>query len=381
MNHTKEKTSILFVIDGLAFGGGERVFSQIINGLPGGKYEIFLTSQPNEQFYKAINNNRVHFLSLDFSKRINFSLIIQLSKIIKKNKIEIVHGQGARAEFYARLAKVLAGNAKYVSTTAMPVEGFDIGLPRRKVYLLFDRFSERFVDQFIVVSDVLRNTMIYEHEVPPEKVVKIYNGIEVGHYSPDKEDSRYRHKIREEFKIDKDTLLIGAIGRLVWQKGFEYLIKCIPKIIKTFPNVRVLIVGEGQLRDRLEALGAKLEVKDNLVFTGFRSDIKEILSAIDILAIPSLLEGFPMVTLEAMAMAKPVIATKIDGITEQIIDGESGILIPPKDSGALSSTITNLLKNKEFAKNLGLNARKRVEKEFSIEKMVAETEKVYQSLF
>ena len=117
-----------------------------------------------------------------------------------------------------------------------------------------------------------------------------------------------------------------------------------------------------------------------MIFTGFRSDIKEILSAIDILVIPSLLEGFPMITLEAMAMAKPIIATNIDGITEQITDGINGILTPPKDSSAIAQAIITLINNRGKAKAMGLAARKKVEQEFSVDKMVAETEKVYLSL-
>jgi glycosyltransferase involved in cell wall biosynthesis len=127
-------------------------------------------------------------------------------------------------------------------------------------------------------------------------------------------------------------------------------------------------------------LSEELRVRDNLIFTGFRSDIKEILSAIDILVIPSLLEGFPMVTLEAMAMAKPIVATNIDGITEQITDGVNGILVSPKDPSALAKAVIQVLSDKELARNMGLSAREKVEQEFSVEKMVAETEKVYLSL-
>ena len=128
------------------------------------------------------------------------------------------------------------------------------------------------------------------------------------------------------------------------------------------------------------ALSKELRVRDNIIFTGFRSDIKEILSVIDLLVIPSLLEGFPMVTLEAMAMAKPIVATSIDGITEQITDGVNGILVPPKDPSALAKAIIKVINDKESARNMGLSARKKVEREFSVEKMAAETEKVYMSL-
>ena len=158
------------------------------------------------------------------------------------------------------------------------------------------------------------------------------------------------------------------------------MVECIPEIVRTYLDTKILIVGDGPLRERLEALSKELGVRDNVIFTGFRSDIKELLSAVDLLVIPSLLEGFPMVTLETMAMAKPIIATNIDGITEQITDGVDGILVPPKNPSALAKAVIRVLNDKETARNMGLAARKKVEQEFSVGKMVAETEKVYMSL-
>jgi glycosyltransferase involved in cell wall biosynthesis len=374
------KCYILFVIDNLSFGGGERVFAQIINGLSPHKYEIFLSSNPGEQLHQAILKEEVQFLPLDFSKRLNFYLISRLSRIIKKNEIEIVHGQGTRAEFYARVASKLAGTPKYVSTIAMPVEGFDVGTVRKKIYSLFDRFSERFVDRFLVVSHALRETMIKDHGIPADKIIRIYNGIEVDHYLPQDQNGS-RERIRREFDVGEDTTLIGAVGRLVWQKGFEYFVKASPKISTKFSRTKILLVGDGPLRDELEALAAELKMKEHIIFTGFRSDIRDILSAIDVLVVPSLLEGFPMITLEGMAMAKPIIATGIDGIKEQIVDGESGILIPPRDPDAIAEAILQLSTDKKLAQNLGLEGRRRVENEFTVERMVSETEKVYQSLY
>ena len=373
------RLKLLFVIDNLQFGGGERVFAQIIKGLPPEKYEISLASCPGGQFHQAIENRQVQFFPTDFSKRLNFSLISSLSEIVKKNEIKIVHGQGARAEFYARLASRLAGKSKYISTVAMPVEGFDVNPLKKKIYSLFDRFSERFVDRFLVVSDVLRAKMIGEHGILAEKVVRIYNGIEVDHYLPRGENGS-RAKIRNEFNIDADALLIGSVGRLVWQKGFEHLIQAMPRVLNEFPQTKVLIVGEGPLRDDLEALAQKLNTEKHIIFANFRKDVKEILSAIDILILPSLLEGFPMITLEGMAMKKPIIATAIDGIKEQIINGQSGVLIPPQDPKAMAEAIIRLGKDEDFAQHLGLEARRAVEEQFTVEKMVAETERVYLSL-
>ena len=372
-NHRK----ILFVIDALSFGGGERVFAQIINGLDPVKYEIFLASQQSDHFYSVISNKQVQFIPLDFSKRINPALIFKLAKIIKKNEIQIIHGQGTRAEFYARLASRLAGKSWYISATAAPVKGFNVSETRKRIYQLLDGFSERFVDRFIVVSDAQKEKMIKERHIPQEKVVRIYNGIEMESFLCDRDAGL---KIRKELGLKEDNILIGAIGRLVWEKGFEYLIQSIPDVIKVYPNVKILIVGEGPLKERLEAQGERLKVNDHLIFTGFRSDIKEILSVIDILVIPSILEGFPMITLEGMAMTKPIIATKIVGITEQITDGESGLLVPSRDSNALTKAINRLINDRGLALRLGMNARQKAEMEFSVIKMITETEKIYLSL-
>ena len=368
---------ILFIIDNQQFGGGERVFAQIINGLDPDRYSIFLASQQGKDFYDSINKSHVQIFPLDFSKRINPALIYKLAKIIKQNNISIVHGQGTRAEFYGRVANRIAGRARYVSTIAMPVEGFDVNPSRKRIYRFFDRLSERFVDRFIVVSDSLRDMIIDKRGVRSDKVIRIYNGIEVERYSPALGD---HDRIRTELGIDQDTVLIGAVGRLVWQKGFEFLIKSMPMVIKACPNSKVLIIGDGPLKTQLMVISEKLKVKDKIIFAGFRSDIREILSAIDILVIPSLLEGFPMIILEGMAMAKPIIATRIDGITEQITDGETGLLVSSWDANGLAKAIIRLINDHNLAVRLGLKGRERVEKDFSVEKMIAETEKIYQLL-
>ena len=374
------KRNLLFVIDGIEFGGGERGFAQIINGLPPEKYEIFLASERTQQFCHSIANKQVHFCPLSFSRRLNLPLIRNLIRIIKHNGIEIVHGQGARAELHARIANKLAGRSSYVSTVQMPVEGYDVGFFRKKSYIFFDRLSERFVDRFVVVSEVLKNRMIQEHRIQPERIVKIYNGVELDLYKSTRESSKQRNRLKYEFNMERDTVLIGGIGRLVWQKGFEYLIEAVPQIVSAIPEAKFLIVGEGPLRRELGVLTRKLGVNERVIFTGFRNDIRDVLATIDVLVVPSLLEGFPMITLEAMAMAKPIVATAINGITEQVANGEDGIFVPPRDSAALANAIIRLLSDRKSAQIMGMLGRKKVEQEFSVERMVSETEKVYMAL-
>jgi glycosyltransferase involved in cell wall biosynthesis len=370
---------ILFVIDGLEFGGGERCFAQIISGLPEDKYEIFLASAGNRLFYEAIRKTRVHFISLDFSIRCNPFLLARLFKIIRAERIDIVHGQGARAEFYARLASGLSRNSEYVSTVAMPVEGYDVGKFQREVYRFFDRFSDRYVDRFIVVSDSLKERMISQHAIPAEKIARIYNGIEIDFYNPDEQEDR-RAKIREELSLDNDVLLVGAIGRLVWQKGFEYFLQCIPDVLGICSRIKFLLVGEGPLRRPLEDLSKRLRIEPFIIFTGQRNDIRDVLAALDIIVIPSVLEGFPMITLEAMAMGKPIIATRINGTKEQIKNGKEGLLVASQSPAELTRAIGRIIGDSLLASSLGNAARQRVTTEFSVQQMIEATIKVYDEL-
>lgn len=367
--------TILFVIDGAEFGGGERVFLQLAGGLKD-RYRVLVATMPGGKFQQELRGLGIKVFSVDMKRRLSLKPIRKLDEIIRNNEIDILHSQGVRADFFARIAGRKANVPHIICTVAMPVEGFDVGPLRKRVYRFMDWFSERYVDRFIVVSDSLKGALIEGRGIAAQRVIRIYNGIEVEQFHP----GIQRNNLRAEFKIPTDAPLIGAIGRMVWQKGFKYLLDAAPEIVSAVPNVRFLFVGDGQLKDELKEQSKKLKVADRLIFAGFRTDIKEILSTVDFLVVPSLLEGFPMVTLEAMAMAKPVIATEIDGITEQITNEKDGILVPPGDSGALAKVIERVFNEREWSNKMGMMARKKVEQEFAVGKMIVETEKVYLSL-
>jgi len=375
LNSSDQKISILFVIGGLEFGGGERVFLQLASGLKD-RYRVFVATSTNGLFTSELNRLGIEVFSVDMSRQLTLKPIYQIKKIIRNNEIDLVHSQGARADFFARSAGRIANAPHILCTVAMPVEGFEVGPLRKTIYRFMDGLSERYVEKFIVVSESLKNTLIKERGIPPHRVVRIYNGIEIDKYNPKLKKTSFRNN----WGIPPAVPIVGAIGRMVWQKGFEFLIKAIPDIVEVTPDTRFLLVGDGPLRPNLENLARKLNVYDRIIFTGFRSDIPDLLSTTDVLAVPSLQEGFPMITLEAMAMAKPVVATQIQGITEQIVDGKEGVLIPPRNPEALARTVQRLITDKELSARLGRTARSRVEDFFPVAKMIRETEKVYSSL-
>jgi glycosyltransferase involved in cell wall biosynthesis len=349
LNVSNKTKSILFVIDGLEFGGGERVFLQLVSGLRD-HYSVFAATHTTGRFAYELGRIGIELFPVDMSKQLTLNPIRQIKNIIRNNAIDLVHSQGARADFFARLAGRIAR--------------------------FMDRLSGRYVKKFIAVSESLRKALTEERGIASERVVTIYNGIELDKYHPNLKET----SLRDQWDIAPETPVVGAIGRMVWQKGFEFFIKAIPEILEVTPDARFLLVGDGSLRPDLENLARELDVYDRVIFTGFRSDIQQLLSTLDVLVVPSLLEGFPMITLEAMAMATPVVATRIHGITEQIVDGKEGILIPPRNPEALATAVQRLITDKQLGTNLGTAARSRVESFFSIATMVRETKQVYSSL-
>ena len=367
--------SILFVIDGLEFGGGERVFLQLAAGLRG-RHQVFVATNAAGKLAHELAKLGVKFFPVNMTHQLSFKPILQLRNIIRRQEIDLVHSQGARADFFARFACRFAGVPNIVCTIAMPVEGFEVGSLRKKIYRLIDRFSERYAKHFIVVSDSLKKSLTEGRGISTKRVVRIYNGVELDHYHHNLEIGH----LRGRWGIPLAAPLIGAIGRMVWQKGFEYLIKAFPTILQVTPEARLILVGDGPLRKKLKDLAESLSIKDRVIFPGFISDIKQVLSDVDVLVIPSILEGLPMVTLEAMAMSKPIVATQIQGVVEQLSDGREGILVPPKNPEALARAVLIIVQHRELSARLGAAARIRVEKFFSVEKMLRETEEVYLSL-
>ncbi len=373
--------NLLYVFDNMEFGGGERVFAQIINRLPVKKYKIIVACLPEGAFIEKIMGSGAQIRPVDMRNRSNPGVIFQLVGLMKNERIDIVHSQGARADFFARMAAKLASAPIVISTVPMPVEGFDVNPIRKFIYKVFNRFSESFVDRFMVVSDALEKMMIEKRRIGPNRVVKIYNGIEKDDFCIAEDELVCRRTgFRKKSGLGEDIPVIGVIGRLVWQKGFKYFIGAIPEVLKEFKEASFLLVGKGDLKDELMVKSKKLEIEDKTIFTGFMSDIRDVLASIDILVIPSLREGLPIVLLEAMAMKKPIVATNIEGIMEVLENGVSGLLVPPGDTKALADAIIDMLTHKDKALQMGLTARKVVTERFGVDTMVQKVEEVYEDL-
>jgi len=175
-------------------------------------------------------------------------------------------------------------------------------------------------------------------------------------------------------------ILIGCFNAIEDGKGHDVLIDAAPKVIEKVPETVFIIAGEGKRKEKIERRVAKEGLEEKFIFTGFREDLPHILSAINLLVMPATSGVSPSSVLEAMAMAKPVVATQLPGITEVVADGGSGILVPPGDADALSDAILSLVKRKNKLKSFGKRGRKIVEENFDMKLIAKEMERVYAKL-
>ena len=372
--------NILFVTasPGHVFGGGKQAFYNLIRRLDRRRFNPLVATTPTGRYAEMLRAEEIKLFPLSVHNRFDLRTPYHLARIVRENAVTILHSHGGgRADFFIYLASKLVNIPVKITTVANLVERwFDVHPIQLSVYKKIQRKAEKAFDHFICVSDYLADHLMRQHGLDRTKINTIYNGVDLNYFD---EVPNYPN-VKNEFLQRGEQILIGAVGRLVPEKGLKYLLAAIPNVLKRFSEARLLLVGDGPLRTDLERIVTDLDLTGKVTFVGFRSDMREILSALDILVLPSLLEGFPMIILEAMAMATPIVASDIPGIREQLIDGKSGILVPTKDSNTLASAIIRMLEDKQAARRIGLEARKTVDEKFSIEKMVAETESLYLSL-
>ncbi len=370
----KRKIKILYLITTFSVGGAEMHLLSLVSGLDKEKYNIvvaFLKEEAGEarSLVRDFSVLGVKIVDLKMVSLFNIGGLWRLAKLIRKERPDILHTHLYRSD----LAGAFIGKLFSVPIIISTVHNEEPFL--RNLFLSFlNRLSSKIDDKVIVISDSVGRYMMKVVGIHPSKIKRIYYGLKIGEVVDEK-----NNELRKEYQINSKTPLIGTIGRLAPQKGHKYLIEAMHKITQFIPNAELVVVGHDEwgLKKELEALSFQLGLSRNVIFTGFRSDVEAIMKSLDLLVLPSLWEGFGLVLLEAMAASKPIVATRVSAIPEIVIDGETGLLVPPKDSNALAEAIIKLLKNPKLAAEMGRKGRERLEKKFSLEKMIKETEALY----
>jgi len=242
------------------------------------------------------------------------------------------------------------------------------------------RLGARWADEIVVSADAVRNHFFRS----AVETKTIYPPVDVAAFDP----GAYREapaQLRDELGLDEAAPVIGTIGNLNPAKGHQYLLEAVPSVLEQFPDATFLVVGaqldsRREYYERLQRTVSRRGISDAVRFTGWRSDIPELLSLFDLFVLPSVTEACPIVVLEAMAMCCPTVATDVGGVREQLPSQEYGWVVPPEDAAALASTVTRVLDSASERREVARNARQRAEKVFSLEACVEAHLSVYESV-
>lgn len=248
--------------------------------------------------------------------------------------------------------------------------------PKRFSHHLLYRIGSKYVDGIVAVSQDVKTSILNTMPgIPPEKITVICNCVDVKRYG----EGFNREQIRQELEFSPDDQVGVVVATFKRQKGHQFLIEAASKLVNKFPNLHILFVGDGELREQLIEQTHTLDIDNHIHFLGTRSDVPSILAASDLFILPSLWEGLPMALIEAMASGLPVVATDVSGTTQVMEDGKTGILVQPGQSNKLELAVGKILSDPETAKKMGEASRLRVEKLFSAQKQANEYLELYKN--
>lgn len=307
---------------------------------------------------------------LPWSKRLLLlDSVWRLRRIIGHRGIQILHTHDIPADLIGWLATQGTRVRRVASR-----HGHLTDCAKQRALGVLDGVVLRSYHRVIVGSEAMRETL---RSVPAKKVITIRNAIDVDGMGKSTVDD---DEVRNRLGITTENKVIATVARLSEEKGHVYLLKAARRVCERFSEARFLLVGEGPLRESLENVARELGLERNVLFLGGYADVREILSIADLFLLPSTSESLPLSPLEAMAHAKPVLATDVGGLREVIANAQNGFLVPPRDSEALASSVVNILRNPQTAQRVGLAGKLTVRERFSDVSYVKELERVYLSL-
>jgi glycosyltransferase involved in cell wall biosynthesis len=369
------RVKVLTLTDQLiASGGAERVAMEIAMRLDRSRFEsVFCASRYYEGYEhpsvqvaeQRMQAAGVRYFGLGRRTSWDFHRWLKLRSVLRREGFDVIHthmfGSNAWGTVVGRLAR----------TPAIVAHEHTWSFEGRPLRRLVDReVIGRGSSVFIAVSQADRRKMIEIEGVKPEKVLFVPNGIPTPP-PPSGAD------VRAELGIPAGAPVIGSVSVLRPQKALDVFVRAAVPLLRDYPDLRVLIAGEGPLKAELTELVRSLGLPDRLMLLGYRSDVPDVLAALDVAVSSSLFEGSPLAVMEFMEAARPIVATTVGGVPDLIDDGVHGLLVPPADADALSAAIRRMLDDREAARAMGERARERRRREFDIDLTVRRFESLY----
>ncbi|MDZ7393132.1 MAG: glycosyltransferase family 4 protein [candidate division KSB1 bacterium] len=364
MSMTRAPLRILFVNSIQMFGGGEVWMLRTLELLMERGHRVHLLCRPGTRLAAEAVQRQIPCSTMAMRGDFDPVAIVQVYRLIKRLRINVVLTNMDKELRFAGLAARLAG-----VRAVFPRRGIDYPLKNRWRYrFAYTKLASRVIANSWATARALRRNAPW---LPAEHIEVIYNGIDPSPFltAPP--------LLRAELRIPARAKVVGFVGQLDERKGIHYLVQAFSLVHKRHPEAILLMVGEGPLREWIEAQAAALGLAEAVILCGFRSDVPAVMHSIDLLVLPSLWEGFGIVLIEAMAAGKPVVTTDVSSMPEIVEHGKTGLLVPPADAEALAAAISRLLGEPELGRTLGRAGRVRVEHRFAIDRMIEQLEELF----
>jgi len=374
-----------YILTAIEFGGSEKVSLTFLNHVDRKLFDIFpvLLTRPWEKDNFFIRNLEDSYPVFKLPVAVrpknegnDYFRIIRcfknLYRFLSEKKIELIHTHGYFADIIGIPAAKLL-RIPHMSTC----HGFISNDRHLVLYNKLDRIALRFSDKIIAVSEQIKEDL-GKSEITKSKITVIQNAVQTTHTTD--QSVVNRKKMRQALAIKDEEFAVGYVGRLSEEKGVKYLIEAVMLLIKSGEPCRLLIIGDGPKRKEFEGLIKGKGFKDNIILTGFQTNIEKWIPAFDIFVLPSLTEGTPVALLEAMSYGIPVIATHVGGVPKVIENGTNGILINPADSKALAENLKILCHDSALRKKFGTVSIDVVKKRHNINDWCRKIETQYNKL-
>lgn len=307
----------------------------------------------------------------------DLAVLLRLYRIFREERPVIVHTHMAKAGTVGRLAARLAGVPIVLHTYHGHVFHSYFGPLKTQTFIRIERALSRVTDLILTVGERQRQEILGYGIGNPDKLRSVPLGLEL---EPFVESPRHRGEFRAELGVPDGTRLVGIVGRLVPVKGHTVFLKAARLVLSRLPNVRFLIIGDGELREGLESQARDLGIDGGVTFLGWRHDLPRVYADLDLVVLSSYNEGSPVALIEAMAAGRAVVSTDVGGVSDVVSDGVNGLLVPPRDPESLAGAIVRLLSSEPSLRAMGAAGREAVYPKYSINRLVSDVREIYSDL-
>lgn len=374
LRHTikNNRIKVLQLISTLWIGGAEKVVSDIALNLDPHRYDVRVCCIKKKGVLAEDLERKdipVYLLSHSGKKR-SYISGFRLLNLIRSEKISILHSHGTAAFFDGAFAALFGRVPLYIHT-------FHFGnyphYPSK--YIFGERFASKVPHHLVSVSNHQREKLIQLQRIPAGRISTIYNGVVENHGIGNKELIEGKKK---ELNIAGNNIILGSAAVLSNQKGITYLLDAAKIVINSFKNVKFVIVGDGKLKTELEEKTKSLGLSNYVTFTGWRTDVPEVLLTFDVFLMSSLWEGLPVALLEAMAAGKSVVATSVGDNPLIVNNGITGYIVPPKKPEEMAESILKIINNPNKMRQMGEAALRQYKTKFTMHKMIQNYSNLYE---